>query len=248
MKPYNREGSNKGEEVREMFDNIAESYDKLNHILSLQIDKVWRRRVVRFVRRKVGGKVCEPIRLLDVATGTGDLAIALSKALPSASVLGIDPSQGMLDVAQKKVAQMGLGAAISFDQQSAELLKLSSNCYDAVTAAFGVRNFSNLEVGMREMIRVTRPGGWVVVLEFSTPRNKLIRWSYDLYSHHLLPRIGEMLSKDRAAYEYLPSSIEEFAQRDEFLALMKSLGLVKCRARAQSFGVAQIYVGRKREI
>ncbi len=248
MKPYNKEGVSKGDEVREMFDNIAGSYDKLNHVLSFQIDKIWRRRVVRFVKRKVGRKMCEPIHLLDVATGTGDLAIALSHALPNSSVLGVDPSQGMLNVAEKKVTQLGLATSIDFAQQSAEQLNLSDNSYDAVTAAFGVRNFSDLEAGMREMVRVTRPGGWIVVLEFSTPRNALVRWGYGLYSQHLLPRIGEMLSKDRAAYEYLPSSIEEFASREEFMDLMKSLGLVECRAYSQSFGIAQIYVGQKRDI
>lgn len=228
-----------------MFDNIAGSYDKLNHVLSLQIDKLWRRSVVRFVRRKVGGKSGEPIRLLDVATGTGDLAIALSLAMPSSMVVGVDASQGMLDVAQQKVSKLGLGATISFDQQKAESLALESGRYDAVTVAFGVRNFSDLRAGLAEMVRVTRSGGWVVVLEFSTPQNRVVNWGYSLYSHHLLPRIGEMLSKDRAAYEYLPASVEEFASRDEFLAMMVEAGLESCAAYSQSFGIAHIYVGQK---
>ncbi len=245
MKPYNKEGHTKGEEVREMFDNIAGSYDRLNHILSFQIDKLWRRRVVRFVRGKIGRNHHDPIRLLDVATGTGDLAIALAKSMPNASVLGVDPSQGMLDVAEQKVAYMGLDAVINFDQHSAEAMSLPSDHYNAVTAAFGVRNFSDLEAGVREMVRVTCGGGWVVVLEFSTPRNAIVKWGYGLYSQYLMPLIGQMISNDRAAYEYLPASIEEFATREEFLALMDRVGLSNCAAYSQSFGIAQIYVGQK---
>ncbi len=223
-----------------MFDTIAPAYDRLNHILSLQIDKIWRGRVVQFAKRLA------PTRLLDLATGTGDLAIALAKGLPHCQVVGADPSQGMLAVAQRKVEEMGLTERLSLREESAEELSFESDSFDMVTAAFGVRNFSDLEGGLTEMVRVTRSRGWVVVLEFSTPPNPLFRWVYNLYSRHILPRIGALLSKDRKAYEYLPASVEEFASPSEFIALMQRVGLENCAAKSQSFGIAQIYVGQKK--
>ncbi|MFI3259136.1 MAG: bifunctional demethylmenaquinone methyltransferase/2-methoxy-6-polyprenyl-1,4-benzoquinol methylase UbiE [Rikenellaceae bacterium] len=241
MKPYNKQGTTKSEEVREMFDTIAPAYDRLNHILSFQIDKIWRARVVRFVERHTP----QTPQILDLATGTGDLAIALSQRIKGSTLVGADPSRGMLDVAEKKVAAKGLSERLALEVQSAESLSFEDERFDAVTAAFGVRNYSDLEGGIREMVRVTRSGGWVVVLEFSTPPNPVFRWFYNLYSRHILPRIGAMLSSDREAYEYLPASVEEFASRKEFLALMERVGLTNCRARSQSFGIAQIYVGQK---
>lgn len=226
-----------------MFDTIAPAYDRLNHILSMQIDKLWRRRVVKFVAR-----VCrtrEQPRILDVATGTGDLAIAMAREVVSAELLGVDPSQGMLKVGEAKVSAAGLSSRLSLRCESAEALTLESEQFDIVTAAFGVRNFSDLEQGMREMVRVTKYGGWVVVLEFSTPPNRLFRSCYNLYSRNILPRIGALLSKDRKAYEYLPASVEEFASPAEFVALMQRVGLSECRHRAQSLGIAQIYIGKK---
>ncbi len=244
MKPYNNSGTTKGEEVREMFDTIAPAYDRLNHILSMQIDKLWRRRVVKFV-----GRVCRDIekpQILDIATGTADLAIAMAREVEKATVHGVDPSQGMLKVGEEKVIAAGLAERLSLSCGSAESLDLESEKYDVTTAAFGVRNFSDLERGLSEMIRVTRSGGWVVVLEFSTPPNKLFRGVYNVYSRHVLPRVGALISKDRKAYEYLPASVEEFASPSEFLALMESLGLENRVSRAQSMGIAQIYIGQKR--
>ncbi len=241
MKPYNNEGTTKGEEVTEMFNTIAPAYDRLNHILSMQIDKLWRRRVVRLVR-----KACEAIeqpRVLDVATGTADLAILLSRAIPTASVTGVDPSQGMLTVGLQKVEREGLSERVTLGVESAEALSFESESYDGVTAAFGVRNFTDLEQGLREMVRVTRRGGVVVVLEFSTPPNRAFRAIYNLYSRHILPRIGALLSRDRKAYEYLPASVEEFLSPEEFKVLMGKVGLTKCSSRAQLFGIAQIYTG-----
>lgn len=242
MKPYNKEGTTKGEEVREMFDTIAPSYDRLNHILSLQIDKIWRARVVKIVARNVP----ERATILDLATGTGDLAIAIARRLTRASITGADPSQGMLDVAQQKVEREGLCERVRLEVQSAEKMSFEDSSFDVVAAAFGVRNFTNLEEGVREMVRVTRRGGWVVILEFSTPPNPLFRWFYSIYSRHILPRIGAMLSRDREAYEYLPASVEEFASPTEFIEMMQRVGLEGCYAKSQSWGIAQIYVGEKR--
>ncbi len=253
MKPYNKAETTKDEEIREMFDTIAPSYDRLNHILSMQIDKIWRRRVVNIVARACrngncssnGGDSYTPT-ILDVATGTGDLAIAMAQRLPQARVLGVDPSKGMLDVAQKKIEERGLSGRVTIEVHSAENLALEDERYDVVTAAFGVRNFGDLERGLSEMVRVTKCGGRVVVLEFSTPPNPIFRAVYNLYSRHLLPWIGALISRDRRAYEYLPASVEEFASRKEFLEIMGRVGLENCTARSQSLGIAQIYVGEKK--
>ncbi len=227
-----------------MFNTIAPAYDRLNHILSMQIDKVWRRRVVRFVH-DVTIHELEP-QILDLATGTADLAILMARAIPTAQVVGADPSEGMLAVGEQKVRRAELDDRVTLGVESAEALSFESERFNVVTAAFGVRNFSDLEGGLSEMVRVTRRGGWVVVLEFSTPPNALFRWCYNLYSRHILPRIGALLSRDRKAYEYLPASVEEFLSPAEFLALMQRVGLEECSSRSQFFGVAQIYTGRRR--
>lgn len=243
MKPYNNSGSTKGEEVREMFNSIAPAYDRLNHILSMQIDKLWRRRVVKFVARAC--RDIESPKILDIATGTADLAIAMAREVPRAELLGVDPSDGMLKVGVGKIAAAGLSERLTLSCQSAENLTIEDEQYDVTTAAFGVRNFSDLERGLSEMVRVTRSGGWVVVLEFSTPPNRAFRGCYNLYSRNILPRIGALLSKDRKAYEYLPASVEEFASPAEFLDLMQRVGLTETLSRPQSMGIAQIYIGKK---
>lgn len=238
MKPYNTEQGKK-EQVREMFDRIAPSYDRLNHTLSFQIDKLWRRHVVRIVRRM------EPRRILDVATGTGDLALALARHIPGVQVLGVDLSEKMLAEAARKAAARGLEDRVVLSPGDAERLDLAAGSVDVVTSAFGVRNFGDLEQGLREFARVLKPGGKAVILEFSTPRNPLFRSIYAFYSHRLLPLVGGAVSKDRKAYEYLPASVDEFPGPDRFLELMRQAGFTNCRARSQSWGIAQIYVGEK---
>lgn len=223
-----------------MFDNIAPEYDRLNHILSIQIDKIWRRRVVKIVEK------FSPHTILDLATGTGDLAIALSQRIPSAKVIGIDLSEGMLAVARRKVAELQLTGRVELHCGIAESINLPDNSVDAVTVAFGVRNFGDLAQGLSEMIRVVRPGGHIVVLEFSTPDNPIIRWFYNIYSHHILPFIGGVISKDKRAYEYLPSSVDEFPAPARFVELMNSLGLSDCEVRNQSCGIARIYITTKK--
>ena len=238
MKPYNTPKSKK-EEVQLMFDNIAPSYDNLNHILSLSIDKLWRRRVVNLVKR------LKPQRVMDLATGTGDLAIKMAKRMPKTSIMGVDLSENMLAVAAEKVRRQGLDDHIALYQGDAEQLDVADGVLDVVTIAFGIRNFGDVEAGLREIMRALRSGGHVVILEFSTPRNAVVRKLYELYSNHVMKPVGGMISKDRKAYDYLPDSIVEFPAREEFIALMKQAGFVDCYRRSQTLGIAQIYVGRK---
>lgn len=238
MKPYNTDQTKK-EEVREMFDNIAPKYDLLNHTLSMSIDRVWRRRVVGEVRR------AKPGRILDVATGTGDLAIAMARRIRDVQVLGVDLSEQMLAVARRKIEARGLDGRIVLDRGDAERLAVADASVDVATVAFGVRNFGDLGAGLRELARTIKPGGKVVILEFSRPRNRVFRALYEFYSYKILPRIGGLVSRDKRAYEYLPASVGGFPAPEEFMAMMARAGFRNCRARSQSFGIAQIYIGER---
>ena len=238
MKPYNTDQTKK-EEVREMFDNIAPKYDLLNHTLSVNIDRIWRRRVVNEVRR------AKPRRILDVATGTGDLAIALARRIRDVQVMGVDLSEAMLAVARRKVEARGLDNRIVLERGDAEHLDVADASVDAATVAFGVRNFGDLAAGLRELARTIKPGGKVVILEFSRPRNRVFRALYEFYSYRILPRIGGLVSRDKRAYEYLPASVGEFPAPAVFLEMMEKAGFRNCRARSQSFGIAQIYIGER---
>ena len=238
MKPYNTDQTKK-EEVREMFDNIAPKYDLLNHTLSMSIDRVWRRRVVGEVRR------AKPGRILDVATGTGDLAIAMARRIRDVQVLGVNLSEQMLAVARRKIEARGLDGRIVLDRGDAERLAVADASVDVATVAFGVRNFGDLGAGLRELARTIKPGGKVVILEFSRPRNRVFRALYEFYSYKILPRIGGLVSRDKRAYEYLPASVGEFPAPEEFMAMMARAGFRNCRARSQSFGIAQIYIGER---
>lgn len=240
MKPYNQANQTKEQEVREMFNRIAPKYDLLNHTLSVGIDKIWRRRVVNHLRRR------KPQQILDLATGTGDLALALARRIPQARVLGIDLSEGMLAEAREKVERQGLSARIDLQVGVAEELKgIQDQTFDAVTVAFGVRNFDHMEAGLREIFRVLRPGGEVVILEFSNPTHPLIKGLYRWYSHTILPRIGGLISKERSAYEYLPASVDEFPSPERFMQRLEAIGFHAPKARSQSFGIAQIYTATR---
>ena len=239
MKPYNEEQSKK-EQVETMFDNIAPTYDKLNHIMSLNIDRVWRRRVMRIVRRAKAHKI------MDVATGTGDLAIAMAKRVDRTQILGVDLSEEMLAVARRKVEKQGLEERIMLAKGDAENLDMvSTESIDAATVAFGVRNFENIERGLSEIYRTLKPGGKLVVLEFSMPKNRFVRWIYSQYAHRLLPRIGGMISKDKKAYTYLPDSVEEFPSPERFAEILRGVGFKSVKTRSQSFGIAYIYDATK---
>ncbi len=239
MKPYNQEQTKK-EQVEEMFDNIAPTYDRLNHIMSLNIDRIWRRRVMRIVRR------VKPQQIMDVATGTGDLAIAMARKVKEAHILGVDLSEEMLSEARKKIKRLELEKRITLEKGDAEnLTMVASESVDAATVAFGVRNFENIERGLSEIYRTLRPGGKLVVLEFSMPKNRLVRWVYRQYAHRLLPRIGGMISKDKQAYTYLPDSVEEFPAPERFAEMLKGVGFKSVKLSSQSFGIAYIYDATK---
>lgn len=239
MKPYNQEQTKK-EQVEEMFDNIAPTYDRLNHIMSLNIDRIWRRRVMRIIRR------AKPQRIMDVATGTGDLAIAMARKVNEAHILGVDLSEEMLSEARRKIKRLELEKRITLEKGDAEsLTMMASESVDAATVAFGVRNFENIERGLSEIYRTLRPGGKLVVLEFSMPKNRLVRWVYRQYAHRLLPRIGGMISKDKQAYTYLPDSVEEFPAPERFAEILKGVGFKSVKLSSQSFGIAYIYDATK---
>lgn len=235
--PYKDNNSTKKEQVREMFDNIAPRYDLLNHLLSLGIDRSWRSKLVAMAAQS------KPKSILDVATGTGDLAIALARRCPQARVTAIDLSPEMLEVGRRKVAKRGL--SIEMLVSDAEQIPLPDNSFDTVTAAFGVRNFENPLVGLKQMCRVLKRGGEIYVLEFSTPRHGLFAALYKFYFHNLLPLVGRAISKEKRAYSYLPESVEAFACGEQFLQLLADAGFSQGSYRELMGGIATIYRGIK---
>ena len=237
VKPYDREGSKK-EQVAEMFDNISGRYDALNRILSMGIDIQWRKRVVREVAQQA------PNNLLDVATGTGDLVLALAKVVPG-HLIGLDLSPGMLERGKQKVQRSRFHERIEMMVGDSENLPFETERFDAVSVAFGVRNFENLEAGLAEMQRVTRPGGMVYVLEFSKPKNRLFSKIYLSYFKHVLPRLGKLISGDASAYTYLPESVQAFPDGDAFLACLHEAGYREGRSIPLTGGIATLYVAKK---
>ena len=237
VKPYGQGG--KTEQVRQMFDSIASAYDFMNRAMTMGIDIWWRRFAVKRLQP------IKPAHILDVATGTGDFAIQLQQSLRPQHITGIDLSQGMLDEARRKVTEKGLEQVITFEQGDCMALPMRDEAFDAVTVAFGVRNFEHLQQGYREMARVLRPGGMLCVLELSTPRNRVIRWFYDLYTLHIIPWLGSLKSGDTSAYRYLPQSIAAVPQGDDMLQLMRNAGLHDARFRRLTLGVCTIYTAIK---
>ena len=237
--PYGSQGTAKTEQVRQMFDSIAPAYDFMNRAMTLGIDIWWRWVAVKRL------KPLKPARILDVATGTGDFALQLHRSLHPQHIIGIDLSQGMLDEARRKVKEKGLENDITFSQDDCMALHLDDESVDAVTVAFGVRNFEHLQQGYREMARVLKPGGMLCVLELSTPRNRLIRWFYDLYTLHIIPWIGSRKSGDKSAYRYLPQSIAAVPQGDDMLQLMRNAGLRDAKFKRLTLGVCTIYTAVK---
>jgi demethylmenaquinone methyltransferase/2-methoxy-6-polyprenyl-1,4-benzoquinol methylase len=238
VKPYSGSTKGKKQQVAEMFDNIAPKYDFLNHFLSFGIDKIWRRKAIKLLVKH------SPKMILDVATGTGDFAIASLKT-GAQKVIGIDISEEMLSVGRKKIEAMGLSQQISLQKGDSEELVFMDGSFDAVTVAFGIRNFENLSMGLNELNRVLKPGGVVCILEFSKPRNFPIKQIYSFYSFYILPFLGRLFSKDNSAYRYLPESVEHFPDGEELLNLLKDCHFVEVRQFRQTFGVATIYMGIK---
>lgn len=223
-----------------MFDRIAPSYDTLNHLMSLGIDHLWRRRAVRELREFA------PKRVLDLATGTCDLAIAIAKGIEGVKVTGTDISTEMVEVGRAKVAERGLSEQIELGIADAEQLPYGEGEYDAVTVGFGVRNFVHKEQGLSEMARVLRSGGVVEILELSRPTNKIFGPIFRFYFHKLMPIVGGWISGDRAAYNYLPASVDKFPAPQRFVEMMREAGFEECCAISLTFGVAYIYIGVKR--
>lgn len=226
----------KKEMVEKMFDNIAPTYDKLNHILSLSVDKSWRRKAVRRIMDQ------HPQHVLDVACGTGDFAIALAKAgVPK--VTGIDISEGMLEVGREKVQELGLDIEMHVDD--CEHLSISDDTVDAVSVAFGVRNFEHLQQGLNEMYRVLRKDGLLCIVELSVPSNKLLLWGYKLYFMHILPWIGGLISGHREAYTYLPNSVLNFPKPERVCEMLHQAGFQHVEHRAFTFGLCRMFTGMK---
>ena len=240
IKPYGEGSDSKKEQVARMFDGISGRYDLLNRLLSMGIDIRWRRVALRMLRERG-----IPGRVLDVATGTADLALALAADLPEAEVIGVDLSEGMLGVGRQKVERNGLRARVRLEQADAENLPFEDGAFDAVTVAFGVRNFENLDKGLGELQRVLRPGGHLMVLEFSRPTSPLVKGLMNLYSRSLMPALGGWLSKDRAAYAYLPASVQVFPEGDAFEERLQRAGLQPLRQRRLSMGISSVYIARK---
>lgn len=239
IKPYSSEGE-KAKQVEQMFDSIAPAYDFMNRAMTLGIDRWWRRVAVRMV-----GKT-QPKHILDVATGTGDFAIDLYRKIKPEQVVGIDLSQGMLDVARKKIEKYSLNDAIAVQQGDCLALPFEDASFDAVTVAFGVRNFEHLLQGYKQMHRVLKPGGMLCVIELSTPRNRLARRFYDLYTLHIIPWFGALKSHDKSAYRYLPQSIAAVPQGNDMLAIMREAGFENCQVKRLTFGTCSIYKGKTR--
>lgn len=237
INPY-RQGE-KGAQVEEMFDNIAPTYDTLNHRLSWNIDKYWRRKAI--------DKLCpyRPKRILDVATGTGDFAIEAARALQPKELLGTDISEGMMQVGRDKVAAMGLDSVIRFQREDCLALSLADDSFDAVTAAFGIRNFQNLEQGLREMWRVLRKGGHLCVIELTTPVAFPMRQLFSIYSHTVLPLYGRLISKDTKAYSYLTQTIEAFPQGEAMEQILRRAGFAEASFQRLTFGICTLYFATK---
>lgn len=236
--PY-AEGEAKHVQVRRMFDAIAPRYDLLNRLMTLGIDRSWRSLTVRTV------KTTRPDAVLDLATGTGDLAIALAKAMPEARVVGADLSEGMIELGRKKVKEAGLDARISMYVADALALPFADNSFDAITIAFGVRNFERLAAGYAEMLRVLRPGGLLCVLELSVPASPIVRPFYNIYTRGFIPLMGRLISGDDSAYRYLPASIRAVPARQKMTALMSEAGFTNARFRSLTLGVCTLYTAQK---
>ncbi len=236
--PYNDEEGKKIQ-VQRMFDSIAGTYDQLNHTLSFGIDKIWRRKGIAFLR------TFSPQTILDIATGTGDLAISMQQKLKANQIIGADISEGMMNVGRKKVAEAGLSDCITFEQQDCTALTYADNSFDAVTAAFGVRNFEDIEQGLTEMYRVLKPGGHLMILELSTPEHFPMKQLYRIYSKVIIPNIGRLFSKENVAYSYLPASIKVVPQGKKMEGLLEKQGFKNARAKELTFGICSLYTATK---
>ncbi|MFD0931069.1 bifunctional demethylmenaquinone methyltransferase/2-methoxy-6-polyprenyl-1,4-benzoquinol methylase UbiE [Psychroflexus salinarum] len=239
VKPYKDSELEKKKQVEQMFDNISENYDGLNRVISFGIDQKWRRKLINMVKKT------KPEYILDVATGTGDLAIAMADS-DAKKIVGLDISAGMLQVGKNKINAKNLDDRIEMVQADSENLPYSDNTFDAITVAFGVRNFEDLEKGLSEIYRVLSPGGIFVVLETSVPTKFPFKQGYKLYSNYILPAIGKLFSKDKSAYQYLSESASVFPFGEKFNNILKKIGFTDVENHPQTFGVSTIYSASKK--
>lgn len=238
IKPYNGSGE-KGKLVEEMFDNIASTYDTLNHRLSWDIDKGWRKKAIQQLEQY------QPKTMLDIATGTGDFAILAAKELKPTSLIGADISEGMMAIGREKVKREGLENTISFAKEDCLSLSFQDNSFDAVTAAFGIRNFQNLDRGLSEICRVLKKGGHLSIVELTTPISFPMKQLFQIYSRTVLPTYGRIISKDSSAYEYLNKTIEAFPQGEEMMTIFKKAGFAKASFKRLTFGICTMYLAEK---
>jgi len=236
--PYKEDTTGKKEQVATMFNNISKKYDFLNHILSMGIDILWRKKAIRMLKES------QPKQILDIATGTGDFAIEALKLNPT-KVTGVDISKGMLAVGNEKIKKKGLENVIELKLGDSENLEFNDNTFDAYTAGFGVRNFENLEKGLTEMLRVLKPNGTAIILEFSKPKDFPIKQIYNFYFNKMLPGIGKLVSKDNAAYTYLPESVDAFPDGKDFTTILEKIGYKNTKITVLMFGIASIYKANK---
>lgn len=231
----------RAEKIQLLFDSIAKDYDKLNHILSLGVDRSWRKRALQWI---VDGE--EDKSVLDIACGTGDFSLEIARHSDDRTkVCGIDLSEGMLEVMRRKVSQAGLSERISIEQGNCESMHFADGSFERATIAFGIRNFENRELALKEILRVLKPQGRLVILELSVPSNPILRWFYCLYFTKILPWIGGLVSGEKAAYSYLPASVLHFPQKEEWMATMRSCGYKKVMHKSFTFGICRMYIGEK---
>lgn len=237
--PFQHSDLNKKEQVANMFNSIAYRYDFLNRLLSVGIDVHWRKKAIRQL------KATAPKKVLDVATGTGDVAILTYRLLKPEKIIGIDISEGMLELGRKKIEKLHLAGHIELQSGDSEVIRFEDNIFDAVTVAFGVRNFENLEKGLKEMYRVLKPDGKLVVLEFSKPTQSGVKNLYSFYMNTVAPGIGKLFAKNKNAYQYLNDSVQAFPEGENFLTILHEAGFTQTYLKKLSFGICTIYCGNK---
>lgn len=238
IKPYEGQGD-KGKLVEEMFDNIAPTYDTLNHRLSWNIDKGWRRKAIKRLEEFT------PKKMLDIATGTGDFAILATRMLHPLELIGADISEGMMEIGRQKVAKEHLEKIVRFEKEDCLNLSYPDETFDAVTAAFGIRNFPNLDQGLKEMCRVLKKGGHLSIVELTTPVSFPMKQLFHIYSHTVLPVYGKLISKDQSAYSYLTATIEAFPQGETMMEVLKKAGFEKAEFKRLTFGICTMYFATK---
>ncbi len=236
--PYKNSDLGKKEQVKQMFDGIATNYDRLNRVISFGIDIKWRQKVVDIIKKK------HPAIILDIATGTGDLALNLVET-GATKIIGLDISSGMLSIGKKKIEEKKLKNIVEMIVGDSENLPFDEHIFDAVTVAFGVRNFENLEIGLSEIYRVLKPGGTLAILETSVPTKTPFKQGYNFYIQRILPKIGKLFSKDDSAYGYLSESAAFFPHGKVFNNILKKIGFIDIENKPQTFGVASIYIATK---